>query len=125
MPAIDYWYSGKPDGVLTFSGTYKRLDVDSWAPPADGYVFAMLYANIDGDRGGEFRSRMVREDVGDGTDDTAYQTHYPKGGDGYLCTHVWFEHAEGGRPLHYELQSMDGETFHVNTRYAKFLYLPG
>lgn len=120
---IEYHYSGKPGGTFSFGGTYKPLDVDSWAPPKDGYTLGMLYANVDGS--GEFRSRLIREAHGSSEDDpTAYQTHYPKSGDNYLLTHIWFEKGEGGRALHYELQSMDGETMNVGTRYVKFLFIP-
>jgi hypothetical protein len=116
---IEYHYSGKPAGTLSFGGDYKRLDVASWAPKKDGLTLGMIYANVDGS--GEFRSRLIRENP---SDETAYQTHYPKSGDNYLLTHVWFESGEGGRPLHYELQTMDGETMTVGTRYAKFVTIP-
>jgi peptidoglycan hydrolase-like protein with peptidoglycan-binding domain len=110
----DYWYSGKPAGTLTFADSYKRLDVDKWAPPRDGTLFGMLYANITG--GGEIRVRLIR----DPDDATAYQTFYPQAGDNFLLTHVWFEAAEAGRPLWWEFQSMDGTAHTVGTRYAKF-----
>lgn len=113
-----YWYSDKPPGELTFSGSYKRLDVPSWAPPFTGLTFAMLYLNVDGE--GEYRVRLVREDPDDAT---AYQTIYNRGGDNGLLTHVWFEHGEAGRPLHWEMASMDGTTHTVTTRYAKFVAL--
>lgn len=117
---IEFSYSGKPAGVLTVSGGYKALDVPSWQPPKTGYTFGMLYANVDGS--GELRTRLVREGAED--DPTAYQTHYPKSGDNYLLTHVWFERAEANRPIHYEFATMDGETMQVGTRYAKFLFIP-
>jgi hypothetical protein len=113
----DYWYSGKPAGTLTFSDSYKRLDVDKWAPKADGLVFGMLYANVDGE--GEFRVRLIR----DPDDATAYQTFYAKAGDNCLITHVWFEAGEKGRPLWWEFSSMDGTTHTVGTRYAKFVFV--
>jgi len=116
---IEYHYSGKPAGDLVFSGSYKKLDVPSWAPKKDGLTLGMLYANVDGE--GEFRTRLVRENP---SDETAYQTHYAKSGDNYLLTHVWFESGEGGRPLHYEFASMDGTTHTVTTRYAKFVTIP-
>ena len=95
----------------------------SWGPKKDGLTLGMLYANVDGN--GEFRSRLIREDYnGSGEDPTAYQTHYPKSGDNYLLTHVWFESGEANRKLHYELCTMDGETMTVGTRYAKFVTIP-
>lgn len=115
---ITYHYSGKPAGTFTFSG-YKKLDVASWAPPKDGYLLGMIYANVDGS--GEFKSRLIREDP---DDETAYQTHYPKSGDHYLLTHVWFEKCEANRKLHYELGTADGETMTAGTRYVKFLFVP-
>lgn len=117
MANDDYWYSGKPGGELTFSGTYKRLDVDRWAPARDGLILGMLYANVDGE--GEIRVRLIR----DPDDATAYQTFYVKGGDNCLITHVWFEMAEAGRELWWEFASMDGTTHTVTTRYAKFALL--
>ena len=120
---IEYHYSNKPAGTFTFSGSYKKLDVASWGPKKDGLTLGMLYANVDGS--GEFRSRLIREDFnGSGEDPTAYQTHYPKSGDNYLLTHVWFESGEANRKLHYELCTMDGETMNVGTRYAKFVTIP-
>ena len=115
---IEYHYTGKPSGTLTFTGSYKKLDVAPWAPQQDGLTLAMLYANVAGS--GEFRVRLVR----DPDDATAYQTFYPKGGDNCLVTHVWFESGEGGRTLWWEIQSMDGETMTVGTRYAKFATVP-
>lgn len=120
---IEYHYSGKPSAPFSFGGSFKRIDVASWKPSKKGYTLGMLYANVDGS--GEFRSRLVREPHGGSeADPTAYQTHYPKSGDNYLLTHVWFEAAEAGRPVHYELGTMDGETMNVGTRYAKFLFIP-
>jgi hypothetical protein len=113
----DYWYSGKPSGELKFSGSYKKLDVDKWAPSRDGTVLAMLYANVDGE--GEIRVRIVR----DPDDATAYQTFYVKGGDNCLITHTWFEAGEKGRPIWWEFASMDGTSHTVTTRYAKFTLL--
>lgn len=111
----DYWYSGKPAGTLTFSDSYKRLDVDKWAPPTDCVIMSMLYLNVTGE--GEFRVRLVR----DPDDMTGYQTFYAKAGDNFLLTHVWFEKAEAGRKLWWEMSAMDsGQTFTANTRYAKF-----
>lgn len=110
----DYWYSGKPAGELTFSGTFKKLDVPAYAPPRNGVLLAMLYANIDG--GGEVRVRLIR----DPDDATAYQTYYIQSGDNCLVTHVWFEATEAGRKLWWEFASMDGTTHTVTTRYAKF-----
>jgi hypothetical protein len=78
----------------------------------------MLYMNVDGS--GEFRVRLVR----DPDDATAYQTYYPKGGDNFLLTHVWFESGEANRRLWWEMQTMDGETMVVGTRYAKFFSIP-
>jgi len=114
----DYWYSGKPEGSLTFSDSYKRLDVDKWKPSRAGVVMSMLYANVSGE--GEFRVRLIR----DPDDATAYQTFYAKAGDAFLLTHVWFEMAEAGRLLWWELSGSDsGPTFTVGTRYAKFALL--
>jgi hypothetical protein len=110
----DYWYSGKPTASFTFSDSYKKLDVDKWAPTRDGLIMAMLYANIDG--GGEIRVRLIR----DPDDATAYQTFYLQSGDNFLLTHVWFEMAEKNRKLWWEFCSMDGTTHTVTTRYAKF-----
>jgi hypothetical protein len=115
---IQYHYSGKPSGSLTFSGSYKKLDVDAWAPKKKGLTFGMLYANVDGE--GEFRTRLVR----DPDDATSYQTHYAKSGDNYLLTHVWFESGEANRKLWYEFCSMDGTSHTVTTRYAKFVTIP-
>jgi len=109
-----YWYSGKPSGTLTFDDSYKRLDVDKWAPDRDCIILGMLYANIDG--AGEIRVRLVR----DPDDATAYHTYYIQGGDNFLLTHVWFEKAEAGRKLWWEFQSMDGTTHTIGTRYCKF-----
>lgn len=111
----DYWYSGKPAGTLTFADSYKRLDVDKWAPSRDGGILGMLYLNVSGE--GEFRVRLVR----DPDDATAYQTYYIQSGDSFLLTHVWFEMAEAGRKLWWEMSASDGgQTFSVGTRYAKF-----
>jgi len=115
---IEYHYSGKPAGELTFSGSYKKLDVAAWAPKKKGLTFGMLYANVDGE--GEFRTRLIR----DPDDATAYQTHYAKSGDNYLLTHLWFESGEAGRKLWYEFCSMDGTSHTVTTRYAKFFTIP-
>ena len=112
-----YWYSGKPSGSLTFDDSYKRLDVDKWAPDKDCIILGMLYANIDG--AGEIRVRLVR----DPDDATAYQTFYIQGGDNFLLTHVWFEKAEANRKLWWEFQSMDGTSHTIGTRYCKFAVL--
>jgi N-acetylmuramoyl-L-alanine amidase/Peptidase family M23 len=116
---IQYHYSGKPGGSFTFGGSKKKLDVASFVPKKNGLTLGMLYANVDGE--GEFRTLLVRENP---VDETAFQTHYAKGGDNYLLTHIWFESGEGGRPLHYEFYSMDGTTHTVTTRYAKFVTIP-
>jgi hypothetical protein len=113
-PMGDYWYSGKPAGKLVFADSYKRLDVDKWAPTKDCIILSMLYMNVTGE--GEFRVRLVR----DPDDATAYQTFYAKAGDNFLLTHVWFEKAEANRRLWWEMCAMDaGQEFTVNTRYAK------
>jgi len=116
---IQYHFSGKPGGTFTFSGSKKKLDVASFVPKKDGLTLGMLYANVDGE--GEFRTSLVREDP---VDETAFQTHYAKGGDNYLLTHIWFESGEAGRGLHYQFESMDGTTHTVTTRYAKFVTIP-
>jgi hypothetical protein len=111
----DYWYSGKPAGTLTFDDSYKKLDVDKWAPTRDAVIMGMLYLNVSGE--GEFRVRLIR----DPDDATAYQTFYAKAGDSFLLTHVWFEMAEKGRKLWWEMSGSDtGPTFSVGTRYCKF-----
>ena len=115
---LEYHYSGKPAGELTFAGTYQALDVDRWAPKADGLTLGMLYANVDGE--GEFRVRLIRHP----DDATAYQTYYAKGGDNCLLTHVWFEAGEADRELWWEFCSMDGTSHTVTTRYAKFVTIP-
>jgi len=116
---IQYHYSGKPSGTMTFGSSYKKLDVAAWKPKKNGLTLGMLYLNLSA-RDGEFRVRLVR----DPDDATAYQTFYTKAGDPFLLTHVWFESGEANRGLWWEFQSMDGETFTVNTRYAKFVTIP-
>jgi N-acetylmuramoyl-L-alanine amidase/Peptidase family M23 len=115
---IEYHYSGKPSGNLTFSGSKKKMDVSAWAPKKDGITFGMLYANVDG--AGEIRTSVVR----DPDDASAFQTHYIQGGDNYLLTHVWFESGEAKRKLWYQFESMDGTTHTVTTRYVKFFTIP-
>lgn len=111
----DYWYSGKPAGTLVVGDSYKRLDVDKWAPKADGLIMSMIYLNVKGE--GEFKVRLIR----DPDDATAYQTYYAKAGDSFLVTHVWFEMAEANRPLWWEIMCADsGYTLEIGTRYAKF-----
>lgn len=112
----DYWYSGKPSGTFTVSGesTYKRLDFDKWAPARDCLLMSMLYLNVKGE--GEFKVRLCR----DPDDYTAYQTYYAKSGDAFLLTHVWFEMAEAGRRLWWEVACADaGYALEIGTRYCK------
>lgn len=114
----DYWYSGKPSGTLIVGDSYKKLDVDKWAPKADGLIMSMLYLNVSGE--GEFKVRLCR----DPDDYTAYQTYYAKAGDSFLLTHVWFEMAEANRKLWWEIGCADsGYTLELGTRYAKFARL--
>ena len=115
---IQYHYSGKPAGTMTFKGDYKKLDVAPWAPKKDGLTLGMVYLNVTGK--GEFRVRLMR----DPDDATAYQTYILDGKNNFLVTHVWFESGEKDRKLWFELSSMNGETFTVNTRYAKFASIP-
>lgn len=112
-----YWFSGKPAGTLTVTDSYKRLDVDKWAPPVDGLLMSMLYLNVSVETDTEFRVRLIR----DPDDATAYQTYYAVPGDSFLLTHVWFEMGEKGRPLWWEISCSDSnDTLKINTRYAKF-----
>lgn len=115
----NYWYSGKPSGTLVIGDAYKKLDVDTWAPSKDCIILGMLYLNVKlvGASEGEFKVRLIR----DPDDATAYQTFYAKSGDSFLLTHVWFESAEAGRKLWWEVGCADsGYTLELGTRYAKF-----
>ena len=126
---IEYWYSGKPAGSLTVSGAYKALDVRSWSPKKDGLTFGMLYINVvptfqSGKTMGVVRARLIREAYKGQTEDpTAYKDFLMIGN--WLITHVWFEAGEGGRPLHWELDTRLGLSKAViGTRYAKFVTIP-
>jgi hypothetical protein len=117
---IEYWYSGKPTGEFTFSGSKKYLDIPAWAPKKKGFTFGMIYVNVDID--GEFRTYLARLNP---TDETALQTHFgDEGGDNYTGTHVWFEKGEANRQLRYGVYSQDGQTGTITTRYVKFLAIP-
>jgi N-acetyl-anhydromuramyl-L-alanine amidase AmpD len=130
-----YHYTGKPSTTQTVGTEYISVTKARWTPPVDGLLHAMVYLNCafklkTGKETGTIRVRAVREAFnGEPADVTAYQDftvsrNGTKDGE-YLITHTWFESAEGGRPIHWEVdRSVDFESVRLGTRYSKWALLP-
>jgi N-acetyl-anhydromuramyl-L-alanine amidase AmpD len=130
-----YHYTGKPSNGQSVGTEYVSVTNARWVPPVDGLLHAMVYLNCTfklktGKETGTIRVRAVREAYnGQPADVTAYQDftvsrNGTKDGE-YLITHTWFESAEGGRPIHWEVdRSVDFESVRLGTRYSKWALLP-
>ena len=119
--SYEYWYSGKPSGVLHIGREYKNMDVDEWDPPGSGLEGVLTYANcsslvFDGGQPGRIR---VRLDRGDG-DFTGYQDYtVTPGVPELLITHTYFEKGDGTRTW-VGFKALDGlVSFDIGTRYMK------
>jgi hypothetical protein len=124
---IQYHYSGKPAKTQTIGTNYTQVTNGRWVAPGDGWVFAMLYANLSHTKGktGGVRHVLVRENP---TDETCYGDLAVGGGmvsaTSFLLQPIWFGAIQKGRPLRWELRrSSSLGTVTAGTRYAKFLWI--
>lgn len=128
---MSHWYSGQPAGKLAVDKDWTPLDTGWWNPSKSASALAMCYLNIeraglvwsdDDTPIGALRVRIMRSNDSDGT--SAFQTFYVKrdSDDDTLITHVWFEQAQPGHKLRWEVRAADGiASFNIGTRYAKFI----
>lgn len=134
LPFI-YKYTGKPRGTQAVGTKFVRVDDARWTPTKKGFLISMLYANAryeleDGVDSATIRVRAQREPFGnDGVDNTAYQdftvTRDATVDGQFLITHVWFEFAQKGRPIHWEVDASAGfKSLDLSTRYSKWVLFP-
>jgi hypothetical protein len=119
----DYNYSGKPDGPLQVTQSYKTLDIDEWDPPRKGLEFVMTYLNcsqfvFEGNKPG--RIRVVFERDPNNSDRFGYQDFVVVPGiPELLITHATFEQGDGTKTWT-KIKCMDGlKSMKVGTRYMK------
>lgn len=129
-----YKFGGKPTTKQDIGTSYGVVDKSRFIPPGDGFLLSMLYLNAahsfkSGVNEAGFRVRSVREAYkGKAVDYSGYGDFTPnrnltKPGE-FVLTHLWFEMAEGGRPIHWEVdRSSAFASFTLGTRYAKWLWI--
>ena len=133
-PLFRYYYSGKPDGAQKIGTSYRKVDRSGFTPPEDGFLLSMLYINAahvfkNGVDSAGFRLRAVRAaHNGEGVDYSGYGDFTPTRNltqpGVFLVTHIWFEWAEGGRKVHWEIdRAKEFAEFSIGTRYAKYLWV--
>lgn len=126
MTNLVYKYTGKPSKTQTIGTGYTKVTDCRWAPPGDGWLFSMLYANLKHTRGktGGIRNQLVRENP---IDETCYQDHAVTkdlvAPGVFLLQPIWFGAADKGRAMHWKLRrsSSLGPTT-ASTRYSKWLW---